>query len=161
MVGRPSIYSQELAMEICRQLAEGKSLRKICKAEEMPNASTVHSWVLSNDDFSKQYARAREMQAEHYLDEIIEIADDGSNDTYAGEDGVERFNADVVQRSKLRVDTRKWVMSKLAPKKYSDKVQQEHSGPNGGPIETVSRIERHIIRPAKASEPQSYSQESK
>jgi len=146
-MARPSIYSQELAIEICQQIAEGKSLRKICEAEEMPNASTVHAWVLTNEEFSKHYARAREMQAEHYLDEIIEIADDGLNDTYQGEDGIERTNGDVIQRSRLRVDTRKWVMSKLAPKKYSDKMQL--SGPGEGPIETITQIQRTIVKAQK------------
>jgi len=148
-MARPSIYSQELAIEICQQIAEGKSLRKICEAEEMPNASTVHAWVLTNEEFSKHYARAREMQAEHYLDEIIEIADDSLHDTLIDEDGNERTISDVIQRSRLRVDTRKWVMSKLAPKKYSDKVQQEVSGPGGGPIETVTKIQRTIVKAQK------------
>ena len=83
-------------------------------------------------DFSTQYARAREAQAEHYIDEIIEISDDSMLDTEMGEDGIERTNHEVVARARLRVDTRKWAMSKLAPKKYGDRIT--HGGDPDAPI---------------------------
>ena len=87
-----------------------------------------------------QYARAREEQAETYADEIVAIADDGRNDTYIDENGNERVNQDVVARSRLRVEARKWVASKLKPKKYGDRLQNEHTGT----IE-ITKIERKII----------------
>jgi hypothetical protein len=102
----------------------------------MPDQSTVFRWLRDVDGFHKQYARAREDQAELYLDQIIEISDDGSNDTYTDDDGNKKTDWDVIARSKLRVDARKWAMSKLAPKKYGERVAQEISGPDGGPIPT-------------------------
>jgi len=84
--------------------------------------------------FCDQYVRAREAQADRLAEEILEIADDGSNDTYTDENGNERTNQEVVARSRLRVDARKWLASKMAPKKYGDKIQQEVSGADGGPL---------------------------
>jgi hypothetical protein len=85
-------------------------------------------------EFSDQYARAREAQADSWADDIIQISDDGENDTYKDEDGHERTNQDVIARSRLRVDTRKWLMARMAPKKYGDKITQEHTGAEGGPL---------------------------
>ena len=87
----------------------------------MPAVITVMSWLRKHPEFAAQYARAREEQAETYADEIVAIADDGRNDTYIDENGHERVNQDVVARSRLRVEARKWVASKLKPKKYGEK----------------------------------------
>lgn len=139
--GRPSSYSDELADHICTELATGRSLRKICAEEGMPHLATVMLWVAkgSRGDerykrFYEQYTHAREAQAEIFPDELIDIADEGNTCEPAGEDGV----FDNVQRAKLRIETRKWAMSKLLPKKYGDKTQHELTGPNGGPIQTTS-----------------------
>jgi hypothetical protein len=127
-MARPTDYTPELASHICRELAEGRSLRSICQDEEMPGRSTVYDWLDANlHGFPDQYARARMRQADTMLDEIIEIADDRSNDVQqieiAPEVKVDRVDYEVINRSKLRVDARKWVMSKLAPKKYGDSRQ--------------------------------------
>ncbi|MHB1326877.1 MAG: terminase small subunit-like protein [Gemmatimonadales bacterium] len=124
---RPSDFSQDIAVTICGRLASGEPLVRICKSEEMPHVSTVYRWIAANEAFRDMYARAREDQADTLADEIVAIADDGSNDTYE-KDGVEFTNQDVVARSKLRVDARKWVAAKLKPKKYGDKVDHEHGG---------------------------------
>jgi hypothetical protein len=76
--------------------------------------------INENDDWAKKYARAKELQMEFFADEIMEISDDSSGDTQTNEDGKEIVNHEHIQRSKLRVDTRKWLMSKLAPKKYGE-----------------------------------------
>ena len=115
----------------------------------MPASSTIFKWLSENEKFSEQYAHARSAQMEAMALEIIEIADDGRNDTYETEDGEERTNNDVIQRSRLRVDTRKWLMSKLAPKKYGDKVEQFISGPGGGPIQANVQVE--FVKPANGS----------
>ena len=118
--GRPTVYTPEIAKYICEQLAEGRSLRSICDDEGMPNRSTVYDWLdADTHGFPDQYARARSRQAETMLDEILEIADDTSNDTIITDFGP-RPDAEWISRSKLRVDARKWAMSKLAPKKYGD-----------------------------------------
>jgi hypothetical protein len=126
--GRPSDYSPKTATRICDELAHGKSLRRICEAEDMPSDRSVYRWLESNEAFRQQYARARADQADYYADEIIEISDDGSNDTYEDDEGNVKTNYDVIARSKLRVDSRKWYAGKLAPKKYGEMKQVEHSG---------------------------------
>src|SRR5277367_6285692 len=78
--GRPSLYTKELAREVCSRIAAGESLRQICNKEEMPAPSTVCLWVLDHEEFAEQYRRARGMQAELLADELFSIADDGSND---------------------------------------------------------------------------------
>lgn len=124
--GRPSIFTEELANKICFRLAQGESLRAICREEEMPDASTIHAWVLEKPLFSQQYDKARLDQAAHLFEEILEIADDGTNDYVEKEiqNGrvVVQGNGELVQRSRLRVDTRKWYLSKVAPKVYGDKL---------------------------------------
>ena len=100
----------------------------------MPAKSTVCRWLAADKSFQDQYARAREVQADSWADDILDISDDGSNDTYTDGDGNERTNQDVIARSRLRVDTRKWLMARMAPKKYGDKITQEHQGADGGPL---------------------------
>lgn len=127
MAGRHSDYTQELADTICERISTGESLRSICKAADMPNIATVFRWLANNKSFSDQYARAREEQAEALADEIVQIADDGLNDTYVDENGNQRTDQDVIARSRLRVEARKWVASKLKPKKYGDFQRTESS----------------------------------
>lgn len=74
-IGRPSKYSDELAEKICEKIANGRSLRSICAEDGMPTTSTVCKWLIENKEFSEQYARAREKQADYFAEEIIEIAD--------------------------------------------------------------------------------------
>lgn len=132
MTGRPSDFTQEIADVICEKLADGESLRKICLGEDMPSKSAVFRWLLDRPDFRDQYARAREAQADAIADEILDIADDGSND-FMGED--EKYNGDAVQRSRLRVDARKWFAGKLAPKKYGDSTMVKHADADGEKLE--------------------------
>ena len=132
--GRPSLYTEALAVKICLRLAEGESLRKICEAKGMPSAETVRRWLLDDEDFCAQYVRAREVQADRFAEEILEIADDASDDWTVGKEDKKVVDHEHVQRSRLRVDTRKWLMARMAPKKYGDKMQ--HVGEGGGPIRT-------------------------
>jgi hypothetical protein len=131
--GRPSDYTQEMADAICEALSEGKSLRKICEPEDMPNRAAVFRWLSKDEDFRNQYAHAREEQAEALADDIIAIADGKGDDLL--------LTSEINQRDKLRVDARKWVASKLKPKKYGDKIQTEVSGKDGGPIESNVTID--------------------
>ena len=133
--GRSTKYTIALANELCRRLAEGESLRTICTDERQPSVRTVMNWLFDGEhkEFEQEYARARRVQAEMFAEEIIDIADDASGDTTTGKDGdgivADREN---IQRSRLRVDARKWIASKLLPKVYGDKIQ--HTGEDGGPI---------------------------
>lgn len=109
-------------------LAEGKSLVSICQLDSMPSTVTVYSWLQKHEEFLNIYTRAREDQADTLADQIIDIADDGKGDVKLDKEGNEKTDAENVQRSRLRVEARKWVAAKLKPKKYGDKVQTEISG---------------------------------
>ena len=124
-------YSDKLAALICERMAGGQSLSEVCRAKDMPSKQSVLRWLRENEQFRAQYAQAREDLLEHWADEIVSISDDTANDTHTTvyEDGAERVspNTEWISRSRLRVDSRKWLMSKLAPKKYGDhlKIDQE------------------------------------
>lgn len=132
-MGRPTKYSDKIGTLICEEMASGKTLRQICKAEGMPGRSTVHFWLISSDPkFStlrEQYAQARACLVEFWADEIVQIADASDKDTIIkeGRDGEEYEvqNHEWMNRSRLRVDTRKWLMSKLSPTKYGERSLQE------------------------------------
>lgn len=127
-MGRPSDYCEETALLVCERLVEGQSLRKICRDEEMPGIATVFRWLDAHAKFREQYARAREAQADTLADEITDIADDASSDYYDRPVGTEGetdrvVDAEHINRSRLRVDARKWIASKLKPRKYGDKLE--------------------------------------
>jgi hypothetical protein len=129
--GRPSDYSAELAETICQRISNGETLRAVCRDDAMPDKTTVLRWLAKHEEFRTQYRDAREDLVEHWADEIVEISDDTANDTHTTtyEGGVERTspNTEWISRARLRVDSRKWLMSKLAPKKYGDhlKIDQD------------------------------------
>lgn len=133
-MGRPSKYTPERAEAICTRLVEGESLRTICQDSTMPAARTVFRWLEKRDDFRQQYARAREAQAEGFADEIVDIADRVP----------QHGPSEAIQRAKLRVDARKWVSSRLLPKKYGAKQRLEHTGKDGGPIEHEASVHFYI-----------------
>jgi hypothetical protein len=143
-MGRPSIFTQKIADRICIELADGKSLREICEADDMPARSSVYLWLIEHEVFSDQYRRARELQAETGVDEIIEIADDGRNDwmeRHVGDDVRWVENGEAIRRSQLRIHTRQWKAERLRPKVYGPKSALEMSGPNGGPIQTEGVVD--------------------
>lgn len=125
--GRPSEFTQAMADTICENLVEGESLRAMCKRNGMPAVSTVCKWLAQQPDFAKQYARARELQADTLADEILHI----SNTVKKGKrkvmkpTGVEITEADMIEHRRLQVDARKWYASKLAPRKYGEFVKAE------------------------------------
>lgn len=136
--GHPPLYTPELAAEVCRRIAAGESLRQVCRDDAMPCTATVMRWARDNLEFREQYALARELLLEHWAEELTEIADDGSNDWMkreAEEGRIEiKVDAEHINRSRLRVDTRKWLLSKLSPRKYGDKIEL------GGEIHHAHRL---------------------
>jgi hypothetical protein len=130
--GRPSTFTQELADVICSELAMGYSLRTVCKPDTMPAVATIFNWFRTHPEFLEQYTRAKEESADAMADDILDIADDGTNDwtTRTDKQGneFEVVNNDVIQRSRLRVETRKWLMAKMKPKRYGDKLDVESGG---------------------------------
>ena len=111
MTGRPSEYSEDMAAAILAGISAGVSLNKLCKSPEMPSITTVFKWMLQQEAFAAKYARAQEERATIVFEEAVEIADDvpgaGSGD---------------VNRDRLRVDTRKWFLARMSPRKYGDKL---------------------------------------
>ena len=128
-IGRPSLYTEELANEICVRLGLGESLRKICLDERIPSMATVMTWLTKKPEFLEQYTRAREIQAETQFDELIDIVDQPPELSYVtdknGEQIEVKFDSSYVQWMKLRVDTRKWTAARMAPKKYAEYRQPE------------------------------------
>jgi hypothetical protein len=121
--GRPSTFDQAIADIVCARMAEGESLLSICRDETLPAASTIRTWALDNrEGFYAQYARARELQCEKMAEDILEISDDSSQDVTFDDNGNPRLNNEFAARSKLRVDTRKWLLSKVLPKIYGDRT---------------------------------------
>lgn len=116
----------EIFNRIISHIINGRSLRTILKDDGMPAPETFYRWLSDDEKKSKHYARACEYRADAIFDEIIEIADDSSQDTDHTEFG-EKMNSEWVNRSRLRVDARKWIVSKLFPKKYGDKLDIDHS----------------------------------
>ena len=143
-MGRPSTYTDAVAMEICTRMAHGESLRTICDDEHMPNRMTVVYWLADGKhaEFASQYARAREAQADFYADEIVQISNTpvlGVKTTHKAT-GTETTEGDMIEHRRLQIDARKWYASKLAPKKYGDKVDHTLQGPNGGPIQNAVNV---------------------
>src|SRR5262249_21331631 len=143
-VGRPTKYTKELGGIICALYAEGVPLRKIAKLDGMPDVSTIILWSFKNEEFSQQYTRAQEMRAELDAEEIREIADEKPTHEVPDPDGgtSTRIDPAGVNRNKLRVDTRKWLMARRLPKRYGDRIQQEVTGKDGGPLQLVTDIPR-------------------
>ena len=133
-------YAAEVREAVIERIKEGKSLRMIAEIDGMPSPPTVMDWVRQDKDFSEQYVRAKEVQAHLMAEEILSISDDGSNDTYTDERGVERTDVDVIARSKLRVDSRKWLLSKMLPKVYGDKLELDGKVDGDRTLTIVRRV---------------------
>lgn len=135
--GRPTLYTPATADLILGRLASGDSLKAICRSDDaLPAESTVRLWVIDDrraegetEGFAARYARARDIGLDCMADELLDVADDGTNDftRRAREDGsvVDAVDHEHISRSRLRVDTRKWYLSKLAPKRYGERIEVE------------------------------------
>lgn len=107
--GRPSVYTQEAADEICERLKAGESLKQICKDAHLPGDSTVRGWYVDDTQgFSAQYTRARDLALDKMAEDVIDISDEKTDDP---------------ARQRLRFDARRWYLSKLAHKRYGDKLE--------------------------------------
>jgi len=136
--GRKTEYDPAIAAEICTRISCGESLRQICMEDRMPVHSTVYLWLLQNKQFSDNYAKAREEQADTLADEIQAIADEPPAEI-VDDKGISRTDSGWVTWQKNRIDARKWVASKLKPKKYGDR--QILAGDAESPIEVKSNTE--------------------
>lgn len=144
--GRASTFTQEIADIICVRLARGESLNSMCKDAGMPHISTVYDWMVRHKVFAENYARARETQADTIFDECMDIADDARNDFMTKMHGDKVVDNEAVQRSRLRIDTRKWMAGKLRPKKYGDKLDVAHTdaGMSEDGQQSIAMIARRV-----------------
>lgn len=140
-LGRPTLYTPELGDAICSQVMAGMPLVRICMADDMPDPRTVYRWFREHNDFCQNYARAKEDQADYFVEDILQIADMATPET--------------VQVSRLQVDTRKWAASKYKPKKYGDRILNENQplDKNGQPTDAISEIKVTFVdsRPTDTS----------
>ena len=145
--GRPSVYSKKVVKELCTRLGNGENLNQICSDSHMPGRATVNEWVIKDKrGFAAKYARARNMGLDWMADNLLDIADDGSND-WIGDTG--KVNHENINRSRLRVDARKWYLSKLAPKRYGDKVTL--ASDEDSPA-VPNRISVEFVKPEKSDD---------
>ena len=132
------LYDREkITALVCAQIAEGKSLRSILDHDDkLPSVRTFLDWMGEAPALATQYAQARGVGYQLLADEIVAIADENYTTT---EDGKrERLSNEAIARNRLRVDTRKWVLAKMLPKIYGEKLQTEHTGKGGGPIQLAA-----------------------
>ena len=128
--GRPTDYNEEITAIMCERVAAGESVRDITSDPDMPCMTSFFRWLNKYEAFREQYAIAKELGAEALFADILSIADDGRNDWMEkldkqGEAYGWGVNGEAIARSRLRVDSRKWYLSKVLPKVYGDKQQIE------------------------------------
>lgn len=125
--GRPTHYSAVLGQEICDAIASSsKGTKRLCTDNpHWPCQDTLFTWLKKYPEFSEQYAQAKICQIELLVDEILEISDDASQDQYVNELGALVSNPPAINRARLKVDSRKWLASKLVPKVYGNKIDIE------------------------------------
>jgi hypothetical protein len=133
-MGRPTDYTPELGERICELVAtHDLGLRGLTALyPDLPHKETINRWRRNDPDFRIKYAQAKCQQLEFMTEDLIDIADDGVNDWMEmfdkeGESIGWRVNGEHIQRSRVRIDTRKWLASKLAPKMYGDALTQENN----------------------------------
>lgn len=126
--GRPSSFTEEIAEEICRRISLGETLTAICKEDDKPHIATIYDWQRAHPSFDEAFARARVRQMQTWGDQIIALADDDEHDMIEGKTGP-KLNRQHVERVKMRIDTRQWLMTRIAPHLYSErhKIDVSHN----------------------------------
>lgn len=137
--GRPQQYTLELAKEICDVISStSKGTKRLCAEHpHWPCQDTLFTWIKSYPEFSEQYARAKKCQVNLLVDEILDIADDTSQDQIITDHGEVMLNSQAVSRAKLKIDTRKWLACKLIPRVYGNKIEENE-------IELNSRLNTEL-----------------
>jgi hypothetical protein len=127
---RPTVFTAEIATELCSRLAACGSLRRVCASDDMPTDDRVRLWVAANEEFARAYARAKSAGIDALVEEALDIADDGVNDWQEKTHG-QAFNSENVQRSKLRVEYRRWLAERMEPKKYGVRSEVDLKSTDG------------------------------
>lgn len=147
---RPSEFADEIFDEICDRMANGKGLREICTDPDMPSRQTFLRWIEKDTARQTRYQQAREALMDWYAEEILEIAWDDSGDTIKDKAGNPKPNNEWINRSRLKVDTLKFLMAKLYPKRYGERLPEMALLTPEPPTEMkIGWIERTIVKPAK------------
>lgn len=136
-MSRKTIKSAALCERILDAIADGKSLRESCAKEKLAPGNWIN-WINNDKQLLERYAHAREVRAELLFDEILDIADEVSSDTIIDDNGNEKSNSEWIARSRLRVDARKWALSKMLPKKYGDKLEVDNKGEVGLTVSIIN-----------------------
>lgn len=116
-----------LTEDICGFISSQKSIRKACEIAGI-STKTYMKWLSESEHYAHAHARAMEERADSMFEDILNISDENGEDTRFIEDGTEITNHDVIQRAKLRVEARKWMLGKMQPKKYGDKLDLTSDG---------------------------------
>lgn len=127
--GRPTKYTDEIIKEFCRRISIGRSVHSVCRDEDMPSRETFYKSIRENDYLSDQYREALKLREDYHFDEMLEIAD------MVEDDGVK------IQKAKLMIDTRKWVLSRMNPKKYGDKAGEHEDFSDAKPESIAVNIQ--------------------
>lgn len=144
------MFSREVFDSICEKLAEGRSLRSICREDDMPSIGTFLRRVDEQPELAEHYARARALCIDALAEDILDIADTPQmgQKSVSKATGLEITEGDMIEHRRLQVDARKWLLAKMAPKKYGDKVEQTIQGPGGSAVQ-IEKIERVVVDPKK------------
>lgn len=120
-------YTKELGQEICLEISNStKGIKKLCDENpHWPSYRHIYKWTIDHPEFGNCYAQAKARQIEWLVEEMLEIAYDSSKDTLLGNEQRPKMDKEWVQRSRLKVDTIKWLATKLAPRLYGDKLHVE------------------------------------
>ncbi len=142
--GYPPEVVEHMKKRVLEEIEKGKSLRRVLREDddlEFPSAPYIFQWLNPDHknfdtDFAEQYSWACSVREDKLFEETLEIADDSSHDTIYREDGSEMINSEWVQRSKIRISTRQWMLGKMRPKKYGDRLTNVHEG-GDKPVEVI------------------------
>lgn len=145
--GRPSGYTEELGDRICREVSiSTDSLGKICRENKgFPNPKTIYAWRIDHENFGNKYDKAKRSQADLLAQEILDISDDSSRDQSINDKGNLVLDSEYVARSRLRIDARKWISSKLLPKVYGDYNQIENLQTENAALKEEMRVLRESL----------------
>ena len=152
-LGRPTVWEGEKKEEAIKivmlGILEGNSLRGIFKEQKdndkLPSRKTFNEWLAEDTGLSARYASCARVREEDMFEECIEIADSRQNDTYKDKEGNVRIDHDVINRDKLRIDTRKYALSKMRPEKYGDRIINENTNKNTEIPQTIEDINDELI----------------
>ncbi len=133
--GQRMIFTQEMADLVCERIAiDGHSLKEIDRDPDMPCAGTILKWVAEVPSFALEYARARERLLEHWAEDTLDIANTphmGEKTEISDQFGTKIIRGDMIEHRRLQIDARRWLLSKLAPRKYGDKLDLNLGGQDG------------------------------